>query len=87
MTLRLDVGLLARLARLVTINAREAYEPSADSLEYLRRYNEIQHVLTSQLRAALAPSGAPAQHSSQPSRKLLETMRLAREYVHVSSGR
>lgn len=47
---------LARMAHNLTVSAREAYEISKDTSERLRRYNEIQHLLTSHISSLLNDS-------------------------------
>jgi hypothetical protein len=51
---RRQASLLAQAAHNLTVSAREAYETSP---EYLRRYNEIQHLLTAHVSSLLKQSG------------------------------
>jgi hypothetical protein len=54
---RRQASLLAQAAHNLTVSAREAYETSPDGPEYLRRYNEIQHLLTAHVSSLLKQSG------------------------------
>jgi len=48
--------LLAQVAHNLTVSAREAYDMSVDGSERLRRYNEVQHLLTAHVSSLLKGS-------------------------------
>lgn len=48
-----QAALLAQTAHNLTVSAREAYETSSNGSESLRRYNEIQHLLTAHVSSLL----------------------------------
>jgi len=48
-----QAALLAQVAHRLTVSARDAYEMPTDGSERLRRYNEIQHLLTAHVSSLL----------------------------------
>ena len=50
---RRQAALLAQLAHNLTVSAREAYGMESEGSEELRRYNEIQHLVTAHVCALL----------------------------------
>jgi hypothetical protein len=50
---RRQAALLTRFAHNLTVSARDAYGLQAEGSEQLRRYNEIQHVVTARVWALL----------------------------------